>query len=89
MDRMLKNGQKRTNLDPEIAALVKEKNRIKKCLQTSIAGGRVDLTLHEEYKQKRNHCNNLIKSHQKKVRGTNFSEESSIGEVWKGVNKIL
>ena len=88
-EKILKNGQRKPNWSPEILKKIKEKNDLRIRLQELKATRKVDMSLQESYKRCRNQCNNLLRSEHRKLMGTHLSENSSMNEVWKSVNKIL
>ena len=87
-ERVLKNGKRRPNWTPEVLQKIKEKNDLNDKLNRSKTGS-MDVALQDAYRKSRNQCNNLLRTEHRKLMGTHLSENSTINEVWKGVNTIL
>ena len=88
-ERVLKDGKGKPNWSPEVLQKIKKKNHLRSEWQKSIAMGKADEKLHEEYKRSRNTCNNLVTQEHRKLMGTNITETSTMNQVWKTINKIL
>ena len=88
-ETVLKNGKRKPNWTPEILKKIKAKNDLRDKVQGLKTRGAVDMALQDAYKKCRNQCNNLLRSEQRKLTGTHLDENSTIDEIWKGVNKII
>ena len=87
--RVLRDGKRKPNLGPEVLQKIQEKKNLKSKVQESIALGKFDGNLLEEYKKCRNQCSNMIRASHRIQTGTNITEETSLNEMWKIVNSML
>ena len=84
-----RNKKKKHRLPSEVQNAIKKQNDLKKEHQNNVKNGTPDAVLEREFKKHRNYTNNLIKKAVREKAGKNISNESTVKQVWEGINDII
>ena len=81
--------KKRIDLPNEVKSAIKERNEMKKKVQSNAKNGIEDLKLVKQYKKHRNYCNNLVKNAVREITGKNITSASTVKDIWNSISDIL
>ena len=84
-----RNKKKKHRLPSEVQNAIKKQNDLQKEHQNNVKNGTPDEILEREFKKHRNYTNNLIKKAVREKAGRNISNESTVKQVWEGINDII
>ena len=84
-----RNKKKKHRLPIEVQSAIKKQNELQKEHQNNVKNGTPDTTLERTFKKQRNYTNSLIKKAVREKAGRNITNESTMKEVWKGINDII
>ena len=81
--------KKRIDLPNEVKSAIKDRNEMKKKVQSNAKNGTEDLKLVKQYKKHRNYCNNLMKNAVREITGKNITSASTVKDIWNSISDIL
>ena len=84
-----KNKKKKFRLPMEVQNEIKKQKELQKKHLNNVENGKSDATLERIFKKQRNFTNSLIKKAVREKAGRNISNESTMKQVWDGINDII
>ena len=84
-----KKKKKKFRLPMEVQNEIKKQKELQKKHLNNVENGKSDATLERIFKKQRNFTNSLIKKAVREKAGRNISNESTMKQVWDGINDII
>jgi hypothetical protein len=81
--------KKKFRLPMEVQNAINKEKELHKKHQNNVKNGKTDATLEMIYKKQRHYTNSLVKKAVREKAGKNITNESSMKQIWEGINDII